>query len=101
MAEPMRPVESAKTLVRILQNEAELAFGKTLKAQGSTLYTDARWFSTAGIPTVMFGAGEADIKISGANGSDERIPKRCLREGVVILARTLVRYCSQTGGGQA
>ncbi|MGE0008346.1 MAG: M20 family metallopeptidase [Parvibaculaceae bacterium] len=101
MAEPMRPADSAKAFVRLLQDEAELAFGKTLEAQGSTLYTDARWFSNAGIATVMFGAGEADVKTSGANGSNERIPKRCLREGAVILARTIVRYCLQTSGGQS
>ena len=101
MAEPMRPVESAKAFVKLLQGEAEMAFDKKLNVQGSTLYTDARWFSSAGIPTVMFGAGEADIKLSGANGSNERIPKRCLREGVAILARAIVRYCSEVDGGQS
>ena len=99
LAEPMRPSESVTAFVRLLQNEAKLAFGKSLEAQGSPLYTDARWFSNAGIPTIMFGAGESDIKVSGANGSDERVPKRCLREAVVILASALVNYCSGTARG--
>lgn len=94
IAEPMRPSKSQDHFVQLLQNEAYVAFGKTLRAQGSTLYTDARWFSNAGIPTVMYGAGEADIKVSGANGNDERIPERCLREATVILARAIVRYCA-------
>lgn len=98
LAEPMRPLEAARAFVHCLQNEAQIALGKNLKEQGSTLYTDARWFSASGIPTVMFGAGEADIKLSGANGSDERIAKRCLREGVVVLSRALTQYCLQTSG---
>lgn len=93
MAEPMRPSPSQQEIVRILQSEAKLAFGKQLRALGSTLYTDARWYSNAGIPTVMFGAGEADIRVSGANGSDERVPERCLGEATVILARSLVAFC--------
>ena len=47
---------------------------------------------SAGIPTVMFGAGESDISISRANGADERVPEHCLSDATSILACAIVRH---------
>lgn len=92
MAEPMRPSANQEHFVQLLSDEAARAFGKRLAVLGSTLYTDARWFSNAGIPTLMYGAGEADIQLSGANGIDERVPLECLRQAPAILARAIARF---------
>lgn len=92
LAEPMRPAENQQHFVRLLGEEAQAAYGKRLAVLGSTLYTDARWFSNAGIPTLMYGAGEADIQLSGANGIDERVPLECLRQAPAILARAITRF---------
>jgi acetylornithine deacetylase/succinyl-diaminopimelate desuccinylase-like protein len=95
MADPMRPSDKQDHFVRLLDEEAKAAFGKHLVVAGSTLYTDARWFSNADIPTIMYGAGEADIRVSGANGIDERVPEECLEQATVILARAMVRFISE------
>jgi acetylornithine deacetylase/succinyl-diaminopimelate desuccinylase-like protein len=96
MAEPMRSSPSQRAFVELLKEEAQVAFGKQLQESSSTLYTDARWYSNAGIPTIMYGAGEADVRISGANGVDERVPVILLREATAILARAMSRFVSET-----
>jgi len=96
IAKPMRPSEGIALIADVLRDEAYNAFGRRMETQGTTLYTDARWFSNANIPTVMYGAGEADVAASGANGIDERVPKAFLREATVVLARTLTRLLSDS-----
>lgn len=92
LAEPMRPSSGQQPFVKILGEESEAITGQTPPTGTSTLYTDARWFSNAGIPTVMFGAGESDIKVSRANGGDERVPVQALRDATAILARAITRH---------
>ncbi|OJU51492.1 MAG: hypothetical protein BGO03_09250 [Mesorhizobium sp. 61-13] len=92
MAEPMRPAPDQDAFVRILSEEGKSTNGRDLPLAVSTLYTDARWFSNAGIPTIMFGAGESDISVSRANGADERVPEHCLSDAAAILARAIVRH---------
>ena len=60
---------------------------------------EARWYSNADIPTIMYGAGESDIRVSGANGIDERVPEACLEQATVILARAMVRFISERRQG--
>lgn len=95
MAEPMRATGKQRHFLDLLREEAKLAFGKELTVAGSPLYTDARWFSSAGIPTIMYGAGEADIQVSGANGINERVPEECVEQAMVILARAMVRVVTE------
>lgn len=94
-AEPMRPAPSQEPFVTLLREEARTAFGKDARVFHSTLYTDARWYSNAGIPTVMYGVGEADIRASGANGADERVPEIYLAQATTILARAIARFLSE------
>lgn len=96
MANPMRSSSAQQPFVRLLKAEAHAAFGQDLQEGSSTLYTDARWYSDAGIPTVMYGAGEADVRISGANGVDERVPTAFLTQATTILARAMARFISET-----
>ena len=99
MAEPMRPSEKQHHFAKLLGEEAQAAYGKRLINAGSALYTDARWYSNADIPTIMYGAGESDIRVSGANGIDERVPEACLEQATVILARAMVRFISERRQG--
>lgn len=92
LAEPMRPDRRQGQFAKILSEESAAVTGRALPTGVSTLYTDARWFSHAGIATVMFGAGESDITVSRANGGDERVPEHCLRDATAILARAIVRH---------
>lgn len=99
MAEPMRPSEKQHHFAKLLSEEAQAAYGKRLINAGSALYTDARWYSNADIPTIMYGAGESDIRVSGANGIDERVPEACLEQATVILARAMARFISERRQG--
>jgi acetylornithine deacetylase/succinyl-diaminopimelate desuccinylase-like protein len=92
LAEPMRPSPGQEPFVKILTEESQAVTGLVPPRSVSTLYTDARWFSNAGFPTIMYGAGESDITISRANGGDERVPEQCLGDATAILARAITRY---------
>ena len=92
MAEPMRPSPKQRRFTALLCEEARAAVGTSLTTGCSSLYTDARWFSNAGIPTLMYGAGESDIRVSGANGADERVPEQCLDVATILIARAIVRF---------
>ncbi len=94
LAEPMRPSASQEAFVTILQEQAFAAFGRQIASNCATLYTDARWYSNANIATVMYGAGEADVRLSGANGVDERVPVELLMQATTILARAIARFLS-------
>jgi len=94
-AEPMRSDPAQQPFVTLLREEVGAAFGKDAEVFHSTLYTDARWYSNAGIPTVMYGVGEADIRASGANGADERVPEIFLTRATTILARAIARFLSE------
>jgi acetylornithine deacetylase/succinyl-diaminopimelate desuccinylase-like protein len=95
LAEPMRPSTNQDRFGALIIHEADLALNAKLTTAWSTLYTDARWYSNADIPTFMYGAGESDIRISGANGVDERVPEACLEQATVVLARSMAKFISE------
>ena len=58
LAEPFRDQAGAgKTLTALLQKHGAEIMGEDIPAGGVPIYTDARLYSEAGIPTVLYGAG--------------------------------------------
>ena len=94
IAEPLRELPGAKKLIEALKWPAKEVLGIELKATGAPLYTDARHYAEAGIPTVLYGAGPRTIVEANAHGADEHLQLSDLKAATIIVAdalKTLLR----------
>src|SRR3546814_6173842 len=74
LARPLTPLKGGERLVKRLAARASQVMGEPVGAKGGPLYTDARHYTAAGIPTVPYGAGPRSIAGATAHRADERIP---------------------------
>ncbi|MBI1776100.1 MAG: M20/M25/M40 family metallo-hydrolase [Proteobacteria bacterium] len=88
-ARPLVPSPGQDRLVEPLRRNAEAVFGETIEAGGVPLYTDARHYSAAGIPTVLYGAGPRSIADANAHRADERLSLTDLLRATQVMALTL------------
>ena len=89
LSKAMQPLAGNKLLVEALQKHGESVFGEPISAMGSPLYTDARLFSEAGIPSVLYGAGPRTVLESNAKRADEHLVLEDLRRATKVIARSL------------
>lgn len=90
LAEPLRPVGGVALLVDTLRDHAKAVLGVDIGPTGVPLYTDARHYAEAGIPTILYGAGPKSILEANAHGADEHLQLSDLRAATEIVALTLV-----------
>jgi succinyl-diaminopimelate desuccinylase len=88
-AEPLRPAPGTERLVELLSRHGERVMGEPVPAHGVPLYTDARHYAAAGIPTVLYGAGPRSLLEAGAHAADERLVLDDLRRATEVVALTL------------
>ena len=62
--------------------------------RGVPLYTDARHYAAAGVPTVLYGAGPRRLSDANAHRADERLDLEDLRRATEVLARSLMDLLS-------
>lgn len=89
LAEPLKPLDGVGRLVDIVSRNAQAVLGIEIGATGVPLYTDARHYSAAGIPTILYGAGPRSILEANAHGADEHLQLSDLRSATEIVAMTL------------
>jgi acetylornithine deacetylase/succinyl-diaminopimelate desuccinylase family protein len=89
LAEPLRPLRGTEQLVVPLRRHAKAVLGVAIKETGVPLYTDARHYAAAGIPTVLYGAGPRSILEANAHGADEHVRVKDLRAAIEIVNATL------------
>lgn len=89
LAEPLRPLPGVDRLVAAVQGPAKAVLGLSIEATGVPLYTDARHYSAAGIPTILYGAGPRSILEANAHSADEHIQLSDLRAATEIVALAL------------
>ncbi|MCC7048696.1 MAG: ArgE/DapE family deacylase [Alphaproteobacteria bacterium] len=89
LAEPFKPVPGQERLVAAIAHHAKDVLGEAVKPHGVPLYTDARHYSAAGIPTVLYGAGPRSPLEANAHRADERLPLDDLRRATGIVALAL------------
>jgi succinyl-diaminopimelate desuccinylase len=89
LAEPLIPLPGAEKLAAILCAKASEIFGEAIPTTGVPLYTDARHYAAAGIPTVLYGAGPRSIEEANAHRADERIPLADLHRATEVIALSL------------
>jgi acetylornithine deacetylase/succinyl-diaminopimelate desuccinylase family protein len=89
LAEPLRPIAGIERLVAAVQRHAAAELGVTVEPTGVPLYTDARHYSEAGIPTILYGAGPRSILEANAHAADEHVRLADLKAATVVIAETL------------
>ncbi len=89
LAEPLRPLAGTDALSAVIAGNAERILGVPVKPTGVPLYTDARHYAAAGIPTVLYGAGPRSILEANAHGADEHLQLSDLRAATEIVAASL------------
>jgi len=88
-AEPLVEAPGAGLLIATLRKHAEKEFRTPIDSHGVPLYTDARHYSTAGIPTVLYGAGPRTLQEANGHGADECLRLNDLRKATAVVTLTL------------
>src|SRR5262249_46043590 len=86
LAEPLTPQSGADRIVAAIQRRAKQILGVDVPMTGVPLYTDARHYSAAGIPIVLYGAGPRSIREANAHDANENLRLDDLRAATKIVA---------------
>ena len=89
LAEPFVESPKAQPLISALRKHGERVFGVPVDTSGLPLYTDARHYANAGIPTVLYGAGPRTLQEANGHGPDECLRLEDLRKATIVVAATL------------
>lgn len=73
LATPLKPLKGQERLAGARLKHASALTGEEIKAHGVPLYTDARHYCNAGIPTVLYGAGPRTMLEANAHRADEKL----------------------------
>lgn len=90
LAEPFKPVRGQERLVASIKVHARRLTGGQVRAHGVPLYTDARHYSAAGIPTVLYGAGPRTLEEANGHRADEKLKLTDLALATEVVAQTLI-----------
>jgi succinyl-diaminopimelate desuccinylase len=89
LAQPFLPVPGQERLVAAIQAHAGRIMGTTAETHGVPIYTDARLYTTAGIPTVLYGAGPRTLLEANGHRADERLVLEDLHRATEVVALAL------------
>jgi acetylornithine deacetylase/succinyl-diaminopimelate desuccinylase-like protein len=89
LALPLVRLPGAERLTQALQNHGARIFGTDIIEHGVPLYTDARHYTAAGIPTVLYGAGPRTLKEANGHAADECLRLNDLRGATETVACAL------------
>jgi len=89
LAEPLVRLPGADPLIAALQAYGELMFETPIAVHGVPLYTDARHYTTAGIPTVLYGAGPRTLQEANGHMADECLRLNDLKRATTVVALAL------------
>ena len=90
LAMPLAPIPGVERAIATLQRAATEVFGTEVGVSGVPIYTDARLYMEAGIPTVIYGAGPRSLLEANGHRADERLWIEDLRKATTVVARALV-----------
>ena len=90
LARPLVPIPGQKRLVEAIRGAARDVLGEEIEAHGVPIYTDARHYSAAGIPSVLYGAGPRALLEANGHRADENLKLDDLYKATEIVARSLL-----------
>ncbi len=88
LAQPFVPRPGQEKLVESISRHAGRVFGVEVKPHGVPLYTDARHYSEAGVPTVLYGAGPRTLEEANGHRADENLKLDDLYRATEVIALT-------------
>ena len=89
LAVPFVPIPGQEKLVAAIARHATPIMGEEVKPHGVPIYTDARLYSTAGIPTVLYGAGPHTLLEANGHRADEKLKLDDLYKATRVVALAL------------
>ena len=95
LAEPLKRLPGSERLTQALQRHGEHFLGVPIGEHGVPLYTDARHYAAAGIPTVLYGAGPRTLAEAHGHAADECLRLYDLKAATATVAATLGELLSQ------
>ena len=95
LAKPFTSTPASEKLADIFATEAQKILGETVGKGAMPLYTDARHYSEAGIPTIMYGAGPRNPLDANGHRADERVPTQLLTDTALVIASGISELFSQ------
>jgi len=93
-AMPLVKLPGAERLTEALQRHGEQYFGMPIGEHGVPLYTDARHYAAAGIPTVLYGAGPRTLAEAHGHAADECLQLDDLRRATATVTAMLIDLLS-------
>ena len=90
LAEPLTPLPGSQRLSEVVCRHASRIMGEPVAAKGVPLYTDARHYAAAGVPTILYGAGPHTIEEANAHRADERLPLADLFKATEVVSLSLL-----------
>ncbi len=98
LALPFVPIPGQERLVAAIVRNALRVLGEPIEARGVPLYTDARHYSAAGVPTVLYGAGPRTLAEANGHRADENLKLDDLHKATEVVALSLYDLLSGAAG---
>lgn len=96
LAHPFRELAGTKLLIDALRsNWSDIIHEGELPVEGVPIYADARHFTEAGVPAIMFGAGPRTLEEANGHRADEHVLLADMSKAVRITACTLYDLLAQ------
>jgi acetylornithine deacetylase/succinyl-diaminopimelate desuccinylase-like protein len=89
LAVPFVPIPGQERLVAALQRHGEAIMGEPLRTHGVPIYTDARLYTTARVPAVLYGAGPRTLVEANGHRADEKLALDDLAKATAVVALAL------------
>jgi acetylornithine deacetylase/succinyl-diaminopimelate desuccinylase-like protein len=89
LAVPFVPIPGQEKLVAALQKHGRAVLGEALRTHGVPIYTDARLYTTAGVPAVLYGAGPRTLVEANGHRADEKLKLADLHLATEVVALAL------------
>ena len=97
LAKPFVPLPGQERLVDALARNAREVLGVDASPHGVPLYTDARHYGEAGVPTVLYGAGPRTIEEANGHRADEKLKLDDLHGATEVVALALLDLLEKNG----
>ena len=90
LAQPFVRRPGQEHMVHAIGRNARQVFGVEVAPHGVPIYTDARHYSEAGIPTVLYGAGPRTLEEANGHRADENLKLDDLYKATEVIALSLL-----------
>ncbi len=86
LASPLRRLDGAERLIDPVRHHARRLLSEEVPVEGVPLYTDARLYAEAGVPTIGYGAGPRSFLDANGHRADEKLVLKDLRVATEVVA---------------